>query len=73
MYKHLVKYVTRWSEVLYQAQLYIQLEEAMNSSANLSFNRGDDRTKPKPQHGGPTIDFQVTDRTPFKKQPSPHP
>jgi len=32
LYKHLIKYnVTRWSEVLYRAQPYIQLEEAMKS------------------------------------------
>jgi len=63
LYKHLVKYnVTRWSEVLYRAQPYIQLEEAMKSSANPSFNRGEDRTKLKPQHGGPSIDFQGRDR-----------
>ena len=33
LYKHLVKYnVTRWSEILYQVQSYIQLEKAMKSS-----------------------------------------
>ena len=42
LYKHLVKYVTRWNEVLYRAQPYIQLEEAMKSSANQSLNRDDD-------------------------------
>ena len=33
MYKYLVKYnITRWSEILYGAQSYIQLEEIMKSS-----------------------------------------
>jgi len=42
LYKHLVKYnVTRWSEILYRAQPYIELEEAMKNSANSSFNRGE--------------------------------
>ena len=37
LYKHLVKYnFTHLSEVLYQAQPYIQLEEAMKDSANPS-------------------------------------
>jgi len=35
LYKHLVNYVNRWSEVMYQAQSYIQLEEAMKSSEEL--------------------------------------
>ena len=34
LYKHLVKYITRWSEVLYRAQPYIQLKKAMEGSAN---------------------------------------
>ena len=47
LYKHLVKHnVTRYSEVLYQAQPYIQLEELMKSSVNPPFNRRDDGIKP---------------------------
>ena len=73
LYKHLVKYnVTRWSNVLYRAQLYIQLEEAMKSSVNPSFNRGKDGTKLKPQHGGPSIDLQGHGQCAFKKQLFPH-
>jgi len=34
LYKYLVKYnITLWSEVMYRAQLYIQLEKAMKSFA----------------------------------------
>ena len=51
LYMHLVKYnVTRWSEVLYWAQLYMQLEEAMKGSTNLSFHHSDDEIKPKLPH-----------------------
>ena len=57
LYKHLVKYnISCWSKVLYQAQLYIQLEEAMKSSVNSSFNRGDDGIKLK-QHESSFVDF----------------
>jgi len=41
----------------------------MKSSANPSFNCGEDRTKPKPQHGGPSINFQGREKGAFKKQP----
>jgi len=33
LYKYPVKYVTYWSEIIYQAQPYIQLEEIMKNSA----------------------------------------
>ena len=56
LYKHLMKYTTCWSEVVYWAQPYIQLEEAMKISANQSFNRGDNRAKSKPQHKDPSVD-----------------
>ena len=46
LYKHLLKQdVTRMSKVLSQAQLYVQLEETMKSSANHSLKRGNDREK----------------------------
>jgi len=58
MYKYLVKYnVTHWSEILYRAQPYIQLKEAMKSSANSSFNRSDNGTKLKPQHRDPSVNI----------------
>ena len=45
LYKHLVNYnVIRWSEILYRAQPYIQLEETMKSSTIPSFNHDDDGT-----------------------------
>jgi len=69
LYKHLVKYVTCWSEILYQAQLYIQLEEAMMNSTNSSFNRSDDRTRPKLQHGDFSVNNQGRGQDAFKKRP----
>jgi len=62
LYKYLVKYnVTRWSEVIYRPQPYIQLEEAMKVFANLSFHRDNDETKLKPPHGGPLLTSRDTD------------
>lgn len=57
LYKHLVKYVSCWSEILYRAQPYIQLEEVMKNSANSSFNRDDDEAK-KPQLGDSSVNNQ---------------
>ena len=58
LHKYLVKYnITYWSKVLYQVQPNVQMEEAMKSSANSSFNSGNDETKPKPSHREPSIDF----------------
>ena len=69
MYKHLVKYnITSWSEALYGAQSYIQLEEAMKSFANSSFNCGDDGAKLKPQHGDPFVDNQGGRQGALKKR-----
>jgi len=68
-YIYLVKYnVTYWSEVLYRAQPYIQLEEIVKSFANQSLNCGDDREKLKSHHGSPLIDNQGHRRGAFKKQ-----
>ena len=59
LYKYLVKYsVTCWSDVLYRAQPYIQLEKAMKNFTNQSLNRCDDGEKSKLHHGGPSIDNQ---------------
>jgi len=63
LYKHLVKYnITPWSEVLYRAKPYIQLEEAMKSSANQSLNRSDDGERTKPHHRSPSIDNPVASK-----------
>jgi len=45
----------------------------MKNSANPSFNRDDDGTKLKPQHGDPSIDIQGRGQGAFKKQLFPHP
>jgi len=48
-YKHLLKHnITMMSEVLSRAQSYIQLEEAMKTSANHSAKRGEVGGKLKP-------------------------
>ena len=74
LYKHRLKYkVTHWSEVWCRSQLYIQLEEAMKNSADLSFSRGDDGTEPKLQHGDPSVDIQGCEQDAFKKKPFPQP
>jgi len=63
---------THWSEVLYRAQSYIQLEEAMKSSANSSFNNGDDGTKLKPQHGTTPSTTRIANKA-FLAEPTPIP
>jgi len=42
----------------------------MKGFASSSLNRGEDGTKPKPQHEGPSVDFQDRGRSAFKKQPT---
>jgi len=44
------------------------LEEAIKNSANLSFNRSDDGTKPKPQHEDPSVNNQDRGQGAFKKR-----
>jgi len=61
LYKNLVKYVTHWSEVLYWAQPYIQLEKAMKSSANQSLIHGGEREKLKRITEAPPLTTKVTD------------
>ena len=51
LYKYLLKYdVTRMSEILSQAQCYIQLEKTMKSSANHPAKRGDVGEKSKSRY-----------------------
>ena len=52
---------------------YIQLEEAIKSSTNLSFNCSDEGTKPKLQHGDPSVDIQGCGPGAFKKKSFLHP
>ena len=67
--KHLVKYnVTRWSEILYLSQPYIQIEEAMKSFANQSLNHGDDEENPKTHHGGASVNNPSRGQDAFKKR-----
>ena len=50
-YKHLLKHnITRINEVLSRAQLYIQLEKAMENSANHSAKRSDEGGNSKSLH-----------------------
>jgi len=63
--------IIRWNEVLYRGQPYIQLEEAMKSSAKPSLNCGNNRTKSKPRYGDPFVDNQGRGQDAFKKQPFP--
>jgi len=57
LYKHLVKYNHLLDRGSIPSPIYIQLKEAVKSSASLSFNRDDDGTKLKLQHGGPSVDL----------------
>ena len=45
LYKHLLKQVSKMSEILSRTQPYIQLNEAMKASANHSTKPCDDRIK----------------------------
>ena len=54
LYKHLLKHnVAKTSEVLFQAQSYIQLEEAKKASSNHSAKPGDGGEKSKPLYEAP--------------------
>ena len=54
LYKHVLKHnVAKMSDILYRAQSYIQLEEAMKGSSNHSVKSGDGGGKSKSPHEAP--------------------